>query len=179
MNELALDKFSKDIIREKKDIKVAVDMTCGNGNDTLFLSGIADEVYGFDVQFEAVDATRKLIEENNKDNVCLFCTSFENIAMYLKEADVFMYNLGYLPGGDKSVVTTTEATLDSLNKALYLLNSGGLVSIMAYPGHEEGAKELKALDAYLADLNNKAFEVLKFDMINKNDPPVLFIIKKK
>ena len=39
---------------------IVVDMTVGNGNDTLFLSGISKMVYGFDIQDEAINNTKRL-----------------------------------------------------------------------------------------------------------------------
>ena len=37
--------FVKNIIRKKDNIEVSCDMTCGRGNDTLFLSGLSKKVY--------------------------------------------------------------------------------------------------------------------------------------
>lgn len=45
---------------------IAVDATAGNGHDTLFLSskvGATGQVYGFDIQKEAIEATRYRYEE--------------------------------------------------------------------------------------------------------------------
>ncbi len=180
MNKLPLIDFSKNAIKNKDgDFKLAVDMTCGNGNDTLFLAGLFDEVHGFDIQEVSVENTLYLLEENNIKNVGLHIDSFVNVDEYIDEADVFVYNLGYLPGGDKSIVTRTEDTLASLEKVLKLLKSDGIVSIMSYPGHEEGNREYEAVEDLLSALDNKGFEVVKFAPINKHFSPVLFIIVKK
>ena len=42
-----------------------VDMTVGNGNDTLFLSNISKKVFGFDIQGVAIENTKTLLKENN------------------------------------------------------------------------------------------------------------------
>ncbi len=179
MNKLPLIDFSKNIIKEKKNIKVAVDMTCGNGNDSLFLSGLADKVIAFDIQEKAIENTRKLLEENNCENVSLFNESFENLSRRIDSVDVVMYNLGYLPKGDKSLVTTADVTVNSINEVLKILNLGGIVSIMSYVGHEAGKIEMRAIEAIIRDLDNKKYEVLKFDLINKVNPPILYVIIKK
>ncbi len=179
MNRLPLIDFSKNIIREKKNIKVAVDMTCGNGNDTLFLSELAEEVIAFDIQEIAIENTRKLLEKNSRENVRFIGESFENIAKYTDEVDVVMYNLGYLPDGDKSIVSTADITVNSINEVLKILSSGGIVSIMCYVGHEAGEEEKIAVETLIKDLDNKRYEVLKFEPINKINPPILYILIKK
>ena len=68
------------------------------------------------------------------------------------EVAVVMFNLGYLPGGDKSLVTRPDTTLPALRAALDLLAPGGLVSVVAYPGHFGGAEESEAVEAFLRDL---------------------------
>lgn len=47
------------------------------------------------------------------------------------------YNLGWLPGGDKSITTKLEDTLESIEAAKRLVKHGGMISIMLYPGHAE------------------------------------------
>lgn len=49
-----------------------------------------------------------------------------------------VFNLGYLPGADKSLVTTAEGTLEAIAHAEKALAVGGTVSVTIYPGHEEG-----------------------------------------
>ena len=55
---------------------LAVDATMGNGHDTLWLCGLVGEnghVYAFDVQREAVDRTRALLEgEGMSEQATLF-----------------------------------------------------------------------------------------------------------
>ena len=47
-----------------------------------------------------------------------------------------VFNLGWLPGGDKSVTTLWETTKVALEKALSLLEKHGVLLLCAYPGHE-------------------------------------------
>lgn len=48
------------------------------------------------------------------------------------------FNLGYLPGGDKAITTTSETTLVALGAAERILMPGGLISVVAYVGHPGG-----------------------------------------
>ena len=58
---------------------IVVDMTVGNGNDTLFLSGISKMVYGFDIQDEAINNTKRLLTQENVNNYKLFKESHDKI----------------------------------------------------------------------------------------------------
>lgn len=49
-----------------------------------------------------------------------------------------MFNLGFLPGGDKTVTTTYESTVKALGHCLNLLNFNGIVTVALYPGHTAG-----------------------------------------
>lgn len=51
--------------------------------------------------------------------------------------DCARYNLGWLPGGDKSITTELEDTLESIEAARRLVKSGGMISVMLYRGHAE------------------------------------------
>ncbi len=164
----------------------AVDCTVGNGHDTLYLAqqaGKSGHVYGFDVQATALESTRDRLEADTADlaRVELLHMGHEHLEAQVKEsADIIMYNLGYLPRHNKHITTTTETTLKSVCQAMKLLKSGGVISIIAYPGHDEGARELGSLDVMLKEINQKEFDILRTEFINQvNRPPVLFLIEKR
>lgn len=49
-----------------------------------------------------------------------------------------------------------------------------------YPGHKSGLEEANIIGEYLKDLNQKEFDVLKYEFINQvNNPPFLIAIKKR
>lgn len=48
------------------------------------------------------------------------------------------FNLGYLPGGDKKIITRSETTVLALEAAKRILAPGGLISIVTYVGHPGG-----------------------------------------
>jgi predicted methyltransferase len=126
---------------------VAIDATAGNGHDTVFLGklvGHAGKVIAFDVQEQAIASTReRLAADNLLERVTLVHGSHAAIADHAKAGSVaaVMFNLGYLPGGDHTVITRTTETLRALDEALHTLKPGGVLTIVCYPGHEGGDEE--------------------------------------
>jgi len=163
--------------------KTAVDATCGNGHDTLWMTDKFKKVYAFDVQKEAIDSTYRLLKGNDADgNVVLIHDSHGNMEKYLEEApQVIVFNLGYLPGGDKSVTTEDGETLKAVEKSLELLDVGGLLCITMYHGHEQGAKERKSLLEWASGLSKSKYHCVHTNMVNqpKNPPEILWVTKKK
>lgn len=161
-----------------------VDATVGNGKDTLFLAslvGSSGKVYGFDVVELAIERTReKLLCAGLAERVVLIHDGHEQLQKYVKVPIRYAaFNLGYLPGGDKSVTTKTKTTLSAVSSALELLQSGGICSICVYPGHEEGDEELRSLSSWLQSLDYKKFGVIHRAFVNQpKRPPELFVIQK-
>ncbi|MCW1009284.1 class I SAM-dependent methyltransferase, partial [Streptococcus anginosus] len=81
-----------------------------NGYDTLFLAQLAKKVYAFDIQEQAIKQTAKRLAEAKVDNVELFLTGHENVGQYIKSTKAAIFNLGYLPSADKSVITQPHTT---------------------------------------------------------------------
>lgn len=135
--------FAHNVIKSKvSQNDYCVDMTVGNGNDTLFLCGLAKHVYGFDIQQLAIDNTQKKLKENNFDNYSLYLDSHENLSKYVtNKVKAFIYNLGYLPKGDKTITTNYISTINSLKQALLLLDNNGVIVLVIYEGHDEGKIE--------------------------------------
>ncbi|CAM3658620.1 class I SAM-dependent methyltransferase [Erysipelothrix urinaevulpis] len=122
----------------------AVDMTCGNGHDTEFLATICRDVLAIDIQKEAIKNTQQR------------CQVFKNIeylhmdhsqVSFKKRYDAYMYNLGYLPHSDKTIITHASTTLTSLKKII--ANKPKYLSIACYRGHEGGNDEYQAIIDFL------------------------------
>jgi methylase of polypeptide subunit release factors len=180
-------KSAKVLLAEKlQTARLVVDATAGNGYDTLFLAKNTPQdtdILAFDIQQSAIESTKKLLaEENLLYKVQLYCTSHADLLNYLEGytgIDIAMFNLGYLPGCNHRVVTTADSTLQAVKAVIDSLNPGGVLSITAYPGHEEGAKEEQELHILLANLPAKAFTVIRLILLNHlNNPPVLYMIEK-
>ncbi len=125
---------------------LAVDMTVGNGYDTLVLAELLPEgkVVGFDIQEQAIEATRKRVAGHSVQLIHGSHTQLKDLTLPCPPR-LIVYNLGYLPGGNKSITTMTETTLESLDTALRLLSADGALSVMCYPGHDEGKREYEAV----------------------------------
>lgn len=165
------------------DGNIVLDMTMGNGNDTLYLAkkvGEKGRVYAFDIQGEAIKNTKKLIDENGINNAVLINDSHENVLNYVSDkVDFAVYNLGYLPGGDKSIVTESSSTVKSIKDVLTVLNNDGLIVICAYVGHEGGMEEYKDILSFVSSLNKKNFNVTNLEHINrKPTSPRMIIIER-
>lgn len=171
----------KEILKREGNINIAVDMTAGNGYDSKFiLENLNPKIlYAFDIQKEAKENTEALI--GNRDDFKFILDSHANIDKYIREEiDLAIYNLGYLPRGDKNITTKEASTLESLEKILNLLAKNGKVLITVYPGHEEGLLESQSLEKYLGNLDQKNFVVLELSYKNqKNMPPYVYMVGKK
>lgn len=162
---------------------VCVDATAGRGFDTAFLCecvGKEGTVVAFDIQQEAIDSTRQLLDERGL-NATLYLASHADMDKYLSEGSVscITFNLGYLPKGDHSVFTHFESTKIAIENGLKLLKKGGLMCVSVYYGGDSGYEEKDALLPYLQELDSDKYQVLATFFYNwKKDPPIpIFIIK--
>lgn len=164
----------KDFVKNKK---VAIDGTLGNGYDTDFLAILFEKVYSFDIQKEACD---NYINKKN-DNVTVINDSHHLFNKYIEEpVDCIMYNLGFLPGGNKEITTLHNTSLESIKIGLDLLNSGGIMTICIYRGHNEGKIEETCIVEYLKTLPKNQFGVMVQSYLNRQDvSPLLVIVEKK
>lgn len=158
---------------------VAVDATMGQGFDTVFLAQRAGQIYAFDVQEQALVWTRARLAEAGLEAE-LIHAGHETLAAYVTERiDAAIFNLGYLPKADKSVVTQPQTTISALEQVLAGLSLGGRVSLMVYYGHEGGQAEKEALLDFVSQLPQKEFAVMAYQALNQvNQPPFLIMIEK-
>jgi hypothetical protein len=153
-----------------------VDCTAGNGHDTLFLAELVGEtgrVFAFDVQPAAIASTRtRLAEAGVLDRCTLHCVGHQSLGTTLPaglhgKLAAVVFNLGWLPGYDKTCITRTDTTLVAVRDALDWLRVGGLLSIVVYPGHEGGEDEANAIAAWASALPSNTHEVRHFHAPNR------------
>lgn len=162
-----------------------IDATMGNGHDTLMLAQLVGEtghVTGFDVQEAAVESSRRLLTEQGMIDRCtLHVLGHEHMAERVESpVRAVVFNLGWLPGGDKSVTTHWETTKKAVSAALSLIEKGGVVTICAYPGHAAGDEERHALMEYLSALRPQEYNVLHHRFLNAGPgAPECFIIQRQ
>lgn len=167
--------------QQKKNL-IAIDATLGNGFDLEFLNTIKEigTIYGFDIQQIAIETSMQKVRESAK-HIRLIQDSHACIDNYVTEPiDLAVFNLGYLPGGDKEIVTKVQSSLAAIDKVLQQLADKGLVVIMTYPGHEEGLKEHESIRAYVKQLHKKELSILELSVKNVKKPcPTAFLIINK
>lgn len=148
---------------------IIIDATCGNGHDTLFLAQRVKLVHAFDVQEVAINHTKALTKDYN--NVIYHHTSHENITELIPDYDGIIFNLGYLPGSDKKILTNYVTTIHTLD--LIHDRHKGFVLIVAYPGHTEGLMESVAITSWL-DKNRIKYEIIKTSQDTEKEPPFIY-----
>ena len=165
---------------------IAIDATCGNGFDTLYLAeqvGSTGVVYGVDIQERSIETVRKkLLDAGTLPQCQLFVGSHSHLNTIVDPAhcglvSVVMFNLGYLPFGNKSIVTKPETTLAGLQQAFELIRRGGFISVLAYPGHAGGFEEAKCVANWI-EQHAHALQVEKFQDQNNADSPILWLLTK-
>ncbi|MBN2852322.1 MAG: methyltransferase domain-containing protein [Clostridia bacterium] len=178
-NNLAMaHEFMKKTITKNS---ITVDMTAGNGHDTLFLAEHSKSVYAFDIQEKALNNTKDLLNKQKLTNVTLIHDGHENIDRYIQEpVDGVMFNLGFLPGYDHKVATNHETTIEAIKKSMLLLSKNGLMSILVYHGQDSGFTEKEKVLEFVSTIDDNQFKVLKLSFENqRNYPPILILIEKK
>ena len=135
--------LSHKLLDEFEKPNVAIDMTCGNGYDSLFLAKKAKKVYAFDIQDEAITNTLKLLEENKIDNVTVLKESHDLFDIFVSEKfDLAIYNLGYLPSGNRDIKTNARIVINSLEKALEMMSSKAIIVIVIYLHNLDESKKI-------------------------------------
>ena len=182
---MSLTRFAHKLIKEKFDtVKYGVDATCGNGNDTLFLAGMCDidgMIFSFDVQNEALDNAEKLLADNNLyTGVMLINSGHENMEKLIKsKVDVVMFNLGFLPNSESKICTLSKSTISALNSSNNLLRAGGMITVLCYPGTDEGKKETEDVRNWLDEKDNFEFRISEYLSEKPDDTtPVLYLLEK-
>jgi methylase of polypeptide subunit release factors len=154
---------------------IVVDMTCGNGFDTEFLAPFSKHVYAFDIQFDALENTKKRLQEYQ--NITYIHDSFEHVSNYVQLAKLYVFNLGYLPGGDKSITTKKEITLKTVIGLHDAIMKGSHLVIMSYIAHDEGLQEYMMLHDYFSE--KKTYQVYETKALHYTLAPIVLWIQKK
>ena len=165
----------------------AIDATTGNGHDTLFLAdqvGVKGMVYGFDIQTDALSNTKSLLcTRKLQHRVRLFQIGHENLChciptRHRNKIRAVMFNLGYLPGGDKRLTTITRSSLAAVRSAVKIIAVGGRVSILAYPGHRGGREETEAIKTFVQSLPAEFSSTIHVPTTESDAPPELIVTTK-
>ncbi len=177
---------------------LAVDLTAGNGYDTLALLqmvGPTGQVVAFDIQPQALSATADKVKElavpvrfhydqdkplTQAAGVDLVLLGHENFARVVNGTPKgIIANLGFLPGGAKEIITRPDSTLAALDQALQALAVGGRLAVVVYPGHPGGAEEAATVSEFLSGLGENSYQVLQVRVANRSQSPFLLVVEKR
>ena len=172
------------ILSHLKEGDIAVDFTMGNGHDTEFLSktvGESGHVFAFDIQPQALESTSDNLKKANcPNNYTLILDSHHNVKKYVDvPIKAGMFNLGYLPGSDKTVTTMRSTTLPAIEAAIDLMDKDAIILVAVYPGHKEGEEEGKLICEYLSTLSRYKVCATKINILNSPTSPFFIIIENK
>nr|XP_027064332.1 uncharacterized protein LOC113690564 [Coffea arabica] len=169
---------------------VVIDATCGNGHDTLALVNlVADNtihggrVYAMDIQKVSLETTSLLLDQSLTPDLrkhvelFLMCHSkMEEVVPSDVAVRLVVFNLGYLPGGQKALITRSETTLLALEAAKRVLAPGGLISIVVYVGHPGGREEFEMVQAFASELPVQNWVCTKLQMLNRPSAPMIILL---
>lgn len=168
-----------------------IDATAGNGHDTLAMAelvGSSGNVIAVDLQPAAIESTRSRLMAAGQLAQCELIEGDHATVLnqllpeYADRVTVITFNLGYLPGGAKEIITLPETTFGALEAARPLIRPGGTLLVTAYRGHDGGREEAKAVEAWLRALPELAWQVdSKEPLIAHANriPPILWIARKQ
>lgn len=189
---MKLDKilpFAKNLL--KKAVQpgdIVIDATVGNGYDTVFLAELIKEsghVYGFDIQEEAIfTSQQRLVKHCLSDRATIFHSGHEHLSklipdIYHGKVTGAIFNLGYLPGSDKTIVTQPETTISAMQQLLEIMAPEGIIVLVIYHGHKGGAEERDSLLNYCQQIDQKTAHVLQYQFINQQNHPAFIIAIEK
>jgi len=176
---------------------LAVDLTAGNGSDTLFLAetvGRDGLVLAFDIQSRALARTAARLENSGITSilhrgrrppdpaagVVLVADGHESVADYLPgPAKAWIANLGFLPGGNKEKTTVPQTTFTAVESALANITPGGRLAVVVYVGHPGGREEGTQLEMLLSDLAPGDWETIRIGTINRQLAPYLVVVERR
>lgn len=138
-------------------------------------------VLAFDIQPEAVEQTRALLEaEGLQAEVHLDSHAHMTGMPSRRQWTAWCSTSAGLPGGDPQIMTRADSSLAAIGAGLTLLKPGGVMAIALYYGGANGYEERDAVLAYVETLDPKRYTVLSCRWANRQgDPPLPVLIWKE
>lgn len=167
--------------------EVVVDATAGGGVDTLMLAQLVGPkgcVHAFDIQQDALKKTARRLadfqEPHKLGEVKLIHDSHAKLSDYVHTPiAAIMFNLGYFPGGDESIITQPDSTIQALEQGLMLLRTGGIMTCTLYPGHTGGDTEAEIVEQWASKLPHELAHCVLYRQPQRPDAPYLIAVERK
>jgi len=131
-------------------------------------------------QFKGVESYENLERQIGRDkilNEADFSKNLENRTI-TGIVDCIVFNLGWLPKSDKSIITKSETTIEALSQSLSLMNQDAIMNVLSYRAHEGGREEFESVENFFA-LHESRISLEKYFDSGNVDSPVLFSIKMR
>ena len=176
---------------------LAVDLTAGSGHNTLFLAervGPEGQVIAFDIQEAALEKTANRFSEAGhpvyfagdpsrsvvwEAGIWLVRECHSRLEDFLSgNVKAAAANLGYLPGGDKNIITRVETTAAAVTRILSQLAPRGRLSVVSYSGHGGGREEGERVIELFSSLPGRHWEFLPIQIPNCPQAPRLLVVQK-
>jgi 16S rRNA C1402 N4-methylase RsmH len=163
---------------------LAVDATAGTGHDTLFLAAAAGDsgrVHAFDIQADAIARSRERVAAAGLADRVTWHTTCHSLAPERiggEAVNAVMFNLGWLPGGNRAIVTRPATTRWALDALAPRLCPGGRLSVIAYRGHEGGTEEERAVQDWFRQLPGTMMPLVELAASASPRAPVLRVVER-
>ena len=141
-----------------------LDATAGNGYDTLKAAQLVQpngQVIAIDIQKQAIEATEAKLTVAKLNTLCEFHLGNhgELLGTLAQTFDCILFNLGYLPGSDKMIITTPKDTLAALNQSPKLLKENGILFVTAYRQHQGGQDEANTVETWMYEQKANGWDI--------------------
>lgn len=153
-----------------------LDATAGNGYDTLKVAQLVQpngQVIAIDIQKQAIEATEAKLTVAKLNTLCEFHLGNhgELLGTLAQTFDCILFNLGYLPGSDKMIITTPKDTLAALNQSPKLLKENGILFVTAYRQHQGGQDEANVVETWMYEQNANGWDIDKIEPKHQSHYP--------
>lgn len=155
---------------------IVCDMTCGNGWDSQYILQKIDGgfLYAFDIQERACRNTKTRL--SGFQNFQVIQDSHQNVQKYCSKCDLAIYNLGYLPHGDKNITTNYHEVIHSLQELMAMHTR--YIFLTVYVGHTAGKEEKVFVEKFLRQVDQQEYNIIKYEFINqKNEAPYVISLE--
>ena len=162
-----------------------LDATAGNGYDTLKAAELVQPdgcVVAIDIQKQAIEATEAKLTKAKLSHLCELHLGNhgERLSEINQSFDCILFNLGFLPGSDKMIITTSKDTLSALNHCHRLLKENGALFVTAYRQHEGGQDEANSVETWMHEQHASGWDIEKIEPKHQSQilSPILWITSR-
>ena len=119
--------------------------------------------------------TQERLNQAGLTNAQLILQGHETLDQFVTEVKAGIFNLGYLPSADKSVITQPQTTIEALEKLVSFAGQrGDGFAIMIYYGHEGGDIERDAVLNFVSQVEPTRVHSCHLPNFKPSQQPTIF-----